>query len=80
MKFVRIDINQVSGNSDSLNQCISEFDENRAGNGFLSCDAADQQMINQITMQCEEFIVEHQPHFDWCKMEVLVIEEDEDDE
>ena len=72
MKIVRVEIQQVSGNSTDLTQCIEEFDFWRGGAGLLSCDASDQQMIDHIVGYCEEFIEEHQPHFDWCEMRVLV--------
>jgi len=72
MKFVRIEVHQVAGNSDDLNRCIEEFDHKRSGNGLISCDASDQQMIDQIVLQCEAFIEEHKPHFDWCEMKVFV--------
>lgn len=72
MKFVDITVQQTAGNSGDLNQCILEFDIQRGGNGFRSCDASDQQMIDQIIGYCEEFIKEHQPHFDWCEMRVVV--------
>ena len=45
---------------------------NDAGNGSMSCEAADQQMIAQIVMQCEDFIKEHQAQFDGCDMRVVV--------
>lgn len=72
MKIVSIEIQQVSGNSTDLNRCIEEFDEWRGGAGFLSCDASDEKMIDQIVAQCEDFIEQHKPHFDWCEMSVVV--------
>ena len=72
MKFVDITVKQTVGNSDGLNRCIEEFETKRCGNGLMSCDASDQQMIDQIVSYCEEFIEEHKSHFDWCEMRVLV--------
>tara|TARA_B100001093_G_scaffold75777_1_gene66570 strand:+ start:353 stop:595 length:243 start_codon:yes stop_codon:yes gene_type:complete len=72
MKFVDILVEQTAGNSDDLDRCILEFEIRRSGNCFFSCDASDQQMIDQIVGHCEEFIEEHRPHFDWCEMRVLV--------
>mgnify|MGYP003152283577 CR=1 FL=1 len=72
MKFLDITVQQTAGNSDDLNRCIEEFDHKRGSNGLISCDASDQQMIDQIVLQCEAFIEEHRPHFDWCEMRVLV--------
>lgn len=72
MKIVSIEIQQVSGNSTDLTRCIEEFDEWRGGAGLMSCGASDQQMIDQIIAQCEDFIESHKPHFDWCEMTVTV--------
>jgi len=72
MKFVDITVKQTVGNSDDLNRCIEAFETKRCGNGLMSCDASDQQMINQIVVYCEDFIEEHKPHFEWCEMRVLV--------
>ena len=72
MKFVTIEVQQTAGNSDDLSRCIEEFDDKRCGNGSMSCEAADQQMIAQIVMQCEDFIKEHQAQFDGCDMRVVV--------
>jgi hypothetical protein len=71
MKFVTIEVQQVSGNSNNLDRCIEEFNDRRCGNGFMSCASDDFQMIEQIVSQCTDFINEHQPYFDWCKMEVV---------
>lgn len=75
---VQINIIQNAGYSPDLYTCLDQFDERRAGNGFLTCLADDQQMIDQITEMCNEFITEHQPHFDWCEMKVMVENLDED--
>lgn len=71
MKFVTIEVQQTVGNSDDLNRCIEEFNDRRCGNGLMRCNVSDQQMIDQIVEYCDEFIAEHQRHFDWCKMEVV---------
>lgn len=71
---VVIDVQQVGSCSANLNQCIDEFNAKRAGQGFLSCSSGDSQMIRQIVGQCTDFINEHQPHFDWCSMKVVVKE------
>ena len=72
MEFLDITVKQTVGNSDDLNRCIEEFETERYGNGLMSCDASDQQMIDQLVNCCEEFIEEHKPHFEWCEMRVLV--------
>ena len=70
--IVTIDVKQVDSNNASLNQCIDEFNTKRAGQGFLSCSSEDSQMIDQIVGQCTDFINEHQPHFDWCSMKIIL--------
>ena len=75
---VLIDVQQVGSCSTSLNQCIDEFNAKRAGQGFLSCSSGDSQMIEQIVGQCTDFINEHQPHFDWCSMKVVIKEISDD--
>ena len=72
MEFLDITVKQTVGNSDDLNRCIEEFETERCGNGLMSCDASDQQMIDQLVNYCEEFIEEHKPYFEWCEMRVLV--------
>ena len=75
---VTIDVQQVGTCNASLNQCIDEFNTKRAGQGFLSCSSQDSQMIDQIVCQCTDFINEHQPHFDWCSMKVVIKEQEDE--
>ena len=75
---VQINIIQTAGYSPDLYTCLDQFDERRAGDGLLTCLASDQQMIDQITEMCNDFMTEHQPHFDWCEMKVVVENLDED--
>jgi hypothetical protein len=75
---VQINIIQTAGYSPDLYTCLDQFDERRAGDGLLTCLASDQQMIDQITEMCNDFIMKHQPHFDWCEMKVVVENLDED--
>jgi TolA-binding protein len=75
---VQINIIQTAGYSPDLYTCLDQFDERRAGDGLLTCLASDQQMIDQITEMCNDFMTKHQPHFDWCEMKVVVENLDED--
>ena len=77
-QWVQINIIQTAGYSPDLYTCLDQFDERRAGNGFLTCLANDQQMIDQITEMCHTFITEHQTYFDWCEMKVVVEDLNED--
>ena len=77
-RWVQINIIQTAGYSPDLYTCLDQFDERRAGNGFLTCRADDQQMIDQISQMCHTFITEHQPRFDWCGMKVVVEDLNED--
>ena len=77
-RWVQINIIQTAGYSPDLYPCLDQFDERRAGNGFLTCRADDQQMIDQISQMCHTFITEHQPRFDWCGMKVVVEDLNED--
>tara|TARA_R110002020_G_scaffold183279_2_gene379464 strand:- start:134 stop:370 length:237 start_codon:yes stop_codon:yes gene_type:complete len=76
--IVTIDVQQVGTCNASLNQCIDEFNWKRGADGFLSCASDDSQMIDQIVGQCTDFINEHQPHFDWCSMKVVVKEQEQE--
>ena len=75
---VTIEVQQVGTCNASLNHCIYEFNTKRAGQGFLSCASNDSQMIDQIVGQCTDFINEHQPHFDWCSMKVVIKEQEDE--
>ena len=77
-RWVQINIIQTAGYSPDLYTCLDQFDERRAGNGFLTWRADYQQMIDQISQMCHTFIMEHQPRFDWCGMKVVVEDLNED--
>ena len=70
-KFVTVSVSHGGGCVDLL-ACIDQFDAERAGNGRFACSADDQKMIDQLVLDCEAFIQEHQPHFDWCDMGVEI--------
>lgn len=70
--FTEVRVKQVSGDSKDLDQCIREFDELRGGQSLLSCRSDDTQMLDQLTWLCEDFISDHQQHFDWSEMKIVL--------
>tara|TARA_R110000796_G_C14512668_1_gene430031 strand:- start:651 stop:887 length:237 start_codon:yes stop_codon:yes gene_type:complete len=70
--YTEVRVEQVSGDSKDLDQCIEEFDYLRGGQGLLSCRSDDTRMIDQLTWLCEDFIKDRQPHFDWSEMKIVL--------
>ena len=80
INFSVFTVAQVDACNADLQRCIDEWEYIRGGNGALSCDPSDAQMVSQLTVWCEEFIVEQSAHFSWIEMKVLVIPDASDDD
>ena len=78
MSGIIITLSQGSYKSDNAQAAIEEWENRRAGQGRLSCDDGDHEMVSTLTAEAESFKDELKELFDYCDFSVVTMQTEDE--